>query len=120
MLPDARGAAHKPSDQLLEAICQFVSEEVGVALDRLAPSTALGDDLGVDGQDGIELMEQYGRRFQVDLSAFNSATCFGPEVALNPLMLLRLLKVSAKPRLQPLTIQQLVSAAEIGRWPSDR
>jgi hypothetical protein len=36
-------------------------------------------DLGVDGADGRELIEEFGKTFSVDLSDFRSDNHFGPE-----------------------------------------
>lgn len=61
------------------SVMDFVAESTGVKRQRLSPASTLFGDLGVDGADGWELIETFGRRFQVDMSAFRVDRYFGPE-----------------------------------------
>jgi hypothetical protein len=62
-----------------DSVLDFVAEFAGIPRQRLKPATTLLGDLGVDGADGWELVEEFGQRFQVDLSAFRFERHFGPE-----------------------------------------
>jgi hypothetical protein len=90
---------------------------------RLRLDTTLLGDLGIDGDDGLELMADFGRKFNVDLMQFEPSKHFGPEGGcFPPLALYVLLRtwVMGDPHeavgLLPISIRDLVRAAEAGKW----
>src|SRR5262245_24136011 len=97
-------------------LIEFVSTELRVAQARLLPTTRLHQDLGVDGADGIELMESFGRRFAVDLSAFDSDRYFGPEAGFNPFLWLWSFVSGARTGRLAITLADLQAALESRRW----
>jgi acyl carrier protein len=103
-------------------IADFVASFVGVPSERITASTTLFGDLGVDGEDGSDLLVGFGEHFNVDLSALDVTKHFGPE-GLWPwaplywiLLWLRPGTPEKKARLSPITIADLVRAAESGKW----
>jgi hypothetical protein len=46
--------------------------------------------MGIDGDDAVELIEEFSERFGVDMSGFVCSRYFGPEAAWNPLIFLLL------------------------------
>jgi len=97
-------------------LIEFISAELHVAPDQLLPSTRLCEDLGVDGADGADLIESFGRAFGVDLSRFEPALHFGPEAGFNPLLWLWSLVSSTRTRRSAITLADLQSAVESRRW----
>jgi acyl carrier protein len=67
-----------PARSLAE-ITEFIAKFVGVPAERLSASTTLFGDLGVDGQDGSDLLVAFGQRFSVDLSYVDLRRHFGNE-----------------------------------------
>jgi len=99
------------------AVVSFVAAELRVERRRVTPNARLTQDLGVDGADGWELIEAFGERFTVDLSAFAPSLHFGPEAGPNPFVWLYwLARPSARPRSVPITVEDLTAAAERGTW----
>ncbi|PKM04302.1 MAG: hypothetical protein CVV16_05455 [Gammaproteobacteria bacterium HGW-Gammaproteobacteria-6] len=104
-------------------IIVFVSEFTGVKAEKLSPDTLINFDLGVDGDDGAELLEEFSTRFGVDLSQI-SETYFGPEgfsvgfVVLWPYYLYRRIKGYKPKGLAPLPVRLLIRSAESGKWAS--
>jgi hypothetical protein len=77
----------------------------------------LGKDLGIDGDDGVELMENFSKEFQVDLSTFQFDKYFGIESGFNPIMwVLSIFFCSSILKLESLTVQDLVDSAKAKRW----
>jgi hypothetical protein len=83
------------------------------------------DDLGVDGDDAVELMEEFSKRFDVDLETFHIGEYFGceglpPRFLFDWLIIIfkRLLGKSAYEAagLKPLSVACLVQTAEKKRW----
>lgn len=103
-------------------IAEFVASFVGVPSERISLSTTLFGDLGVDGEDGSDLLVAFGEHFNVDLSALDVTKHFGSE-GIWPwaplywvVLWLRSGTPEQKARLSPITIADLVRAAESGKW----
>ncbi|WP_444916856.1 DUF1493 family protein [Microbulbifer sp. JMSA003] len=101
----------------------FISEFTAVKAEKITPDTLINIDLGVDGDDGKELLEEYSKKFNVDLSTI-SEVYFGPEgipislIILWPYYLLRRLLGYKTNDLTPLPVSQLIKSAEAGKWVS--
>jgi hypothetical protein len=102
----------------------FVARERCVDPRRLSLETTLFGDLGTDGADGWELIEAFGKEFDVDLCSFDPSKHFGPECGGNPISLLFwfinevLLRRESHEvwGLTPISIRDLVNAAKWKRW----
>ena len=110
-----------------ESVMDFVADFTGAKRQRLTPASTLLGDLGVDGADGWELIESFGRAFRVDLSDFRADRHFGPEGSppYAPLLWFKWLilwpfqrKQSPEVRagLTPIRISDLISAAREKKW----
>ena len=110
---------------LYDRVVAFVAKERAVRADRLTPETTLFGDLGTDGDDGIELLEDFAREFQVEMSGCDASRYFGSE-GLPPWFLICWIILAfrrgtseERARLQPIRIADLVRSAELGRWAVD-
>ena len=65
--------------ELEQQVMEFISEQTAVPLSKLSLETTIFGELGIDGDDGIELIEDLGKRFNVNLSSFDAKSYFGPE-----------------------------------------
>jgi len=111
--------------QIEEEIIMFLSEFRNIEPHRITNSTLLFDDLGIDGDDAVELMEEFSKRFNVDLQTFHIGEYFGCE-GLPPTFLFNWLAIIFKrllgkstheaAGLKPLSVARLVQAAEKKRW----
>lgn len=112
---------------LEECVIEFVADFTGFKPERIQFHTTLYGDLGVAGDDGVDLVQAYGKRFQVDLAGFESVRHFGSEglSIFAPLgllwMILRLpfwKKRSPEEgsNLRVVRICDLVAFASAGRW----
>jgi acyl carrier protein len=61
------------------AVIWFIAQKVGVRQEQVNPETRIAEDLGVDGDDAEELMDEFAESFNVDLSAFRFEEHFGGE-----------------------------------------
>ena len=107
---------------LLNEVIAFVAEYCEVPKSRLSAETSINIDLGMDGDDGVEFMQAFSRRFAVDLVTFKHDNYFGPEAAATPIsiiaMMMRRLTTGEWTNRTPLTLRQLAVAAENGSWES--
>lgn len=66
-------------EPILTRMIEFVAGETRSRAARITPDTRLRTDLGVDGDDAVELLEKFADRFEVNMSAFQFAKYFGSE-----------------------------------------
>ena len=99
-----------------------MAEYWGEPKSRLFAETSINNDLGMDGDDGLEFMEAFSGRFAVDLGTFPYHNYFGPEAPANPISIIvamiRWITTGKSTNLSPLTLRQLAVAVENGRWVS--
>jgi acyl carrier protein len=107
---------------LEDRVRAFVARETAVKPDRLSMDTTFFGDLGVDGADGWELIESFGREFSVDLTRFDPGRHFGPEAGwMFPVSLVYYFRTLTQDphdaaAVVPISIRDLVEAAKQGRW----
>lgn len=102
-------------------VIAFISEFTGADPSAITLETLVNDDLGVDGEDGADLLLEFSFRFNVDISNIDKLY-FGPE-GFNPFFAIfsgvyalwsSLLGRSDK--YSPLPVKQFVYSAEAGKW----
>lgn len=109
-------------EEAYDRVAAFVAHWCGIPKERLTPETTLFGDLGVDGDDGSELLRDFGREFSVDMAGCDLRRHFGPEglPLWAPLYWLILAFREGTPeqraRLEPITIADLARRAAAGRW----
>jgi hypothetical protein len=101
---------------LQENLVEFVCVELGVNPSRLSPNTRLHQDLGVDGDDGLDFMSAFSLRFGVNLSTFEVSQYFGPEGSGNPFVYLWWFITRSWPKFVPITLSDLQSSIDAGYW----
>ena len=86
----------------------------------LSGETIVNDDLGIDGDEGVEFMLAFGERFAVDLTSFPHDKYFGPEAGATPLSMVKgiILRVTKGKwsDLATLRLCDLTEAAERRSW----
>jgi hypothetical protein len=66
---------------LEDRIIEFTAEERGMKRKRILLSSRLSHDLGMEGDDGVDFFEKFGKKFSVDLEPLwkHWPRHFGPE-----------------------------------------
>jgi hypothetical protein len=105
------------SDALTERVFDIVEHHTAVVRAKLSLETDLFGDLGVDGDDGRELLRWLGEQFVINLEAVEMGRHFGPEAAFNPFAMLFPSWWRWHRERVPIRIRDLVGAAEAGKWP---
>jgi len=113
---DGHGREEHVSIELSQPLVMFLCEELNVPSSRLSAATLALQDLGVDGDDGVELIQRYGLRFGVDLSGFQPSRHFGPEAGGNPLAWLWWAVSRRWPKSVPITLADLEISLRHQRW----
>ncbi len=110
------------SNTLSDEVIDFLSRRQAVPRERLTLETHLREDLGMEGDDASEFLEDFSKRFGVDFSEFNFDRHFGPEVAFNPVLLFIGFVFKRPSRLHPdlgkypITVKHLILIAENKHW----
>ena len=55
------------SDALLKKIQEIITEQLGVAADKVVPGASFTDDLGADSLDVVELVMAFEEEFNVEI-----------------------------------------------------
>jgi len=104
------------NNDLVAKVIEFVSNEIGIDEAKLKPELSLYHDLGVDGEDALELLEAFSKVFNVDVTGFPLPDYFGNEGSMSPIGFLKgLITSRTKDCKKRLTIEDLIESAERGR-----
>ena len=106
-----------------EEVINFVADYTGNNPLQITPDTLINEELGVDGDDGSELLLGFSEKFKVDLASINE-TYFGSEgfslsVFVWPvLLLLNALgwKQKSFKEKAPLPVGILIESAKVKKW----
>ena len=99
-----------------EDLREFIRETCHVGGESLTASTRLLHDLSIDGDDAVEILTDFSRRFGVDLSSFPFQQYFGSELGAGIRWLVRKVHGGDAIRFTAITLQDLTDAANRGRW----
>ena len=67
------------SENILEEIKTFIEDKCGIARDRIKSESRIEKDLRITGDDAMELLVDFGKKFNVDVSKFMAADYFDGE-----------------------------------------
>ena len=67
------------NEETFNKLKDFIVKKAGVDDEEITRDTQIEDDLGVTGDDAVDLIIAYGKAFDVDVTRFMAAEYFGPE-----------------------------------------
>jgi len=104
-------------DPYVEKVESLIKEFAGNDI-SIGEHTSIQYDLGIEGDDAGDLMEEYSRRFSVNLDGFIFEKYFDYEGGFNPVVYLSSLlkREKNKTRKVSLTVAMLVDGCKRGRW----
>jgi acyl carrier protein len=98
-------------------IKKLIADECGYEIDGLNPETRLLHDLGVDGDDGIELLKAFAKKLDVDMTDLDVTKHFGPEAGFNLIYyLFTYFFHRDELKFVPITVSDMVVSAEAKKW----
>jgi hypothetical protein len=112
--PREKRMTELPPDTV-EAVIALICRSTGAPRREVVLDATLGDDLGIDGADAVELLQAFATAFKVDLGAFDYDRYFGPEAGFSVFAWLFGKVTGRLPVYKPLTVRALVVAAMEGR-----
>ena len=66
-------------DEVLEEVTSLIEKQMGRYKKPIVRETCLEKDLGISGDDAVELLLDYSKKFDVDVSKFDIRKYFTPE-----------------------------------------
>lgn len=106
--------------RITQDVIHFIATERAMDPKEITASSRLYYDLDIIGDDAVELLEAFSRKFRVNLNGFDFHKYFLDEPSLlTPIDLMRraLERLSGKHNpLSPITVGDLIRAAETGKW----
>lgn len=105
------------ASSIADEVKQCIAGFTGISTEILKDETSLFHDLGMDGDDAHDFIQEFASRFQVDLTDFVFSDYFGAEAAIHPLTLLTgVLGLSATQQFKRLEVKCLIKAALRGHF----
>lgn len=104
-------------NDLKEQVLEIVSKHTGRPPSVLSLETDLFGDLGMDGDDALDLLLHIRSEFGVDMDAVQFDKHFGPETAFNPFAVMLPSWWRIRSHRLPVTCGTLVEAARTQVWP---
>jgi Protein of unknown function (DUF1493) len=103
-----------------EKVTEFIANEAGVPVDSITRQTRLWHDLRLGGDDAVEVFTRYQAQFGVDLASLQLTQHVPSEITVWYVdaweSLARILRFLPSPRYVPITVDDLVRAAEAKTW----
>ncbi len=108
-------------EQINKKIIEFLSDQLSIAATSLHLNDRLFHDLGVDGDDAVELLQRYSKEFHVEINHFPFTDYFGNEGTGSPFSYIwRLFSIGqARAKKKPLAIFDLINAVAFGKLPAE-
>lgn len=101
-------------------IFQLIAEKQGIKQSKITRDKSLNFDLGVDGDDAVELFEAFAEKFKVDLTSLGEEwdRYFGPEgfSLFGMWEVVTLFRTRKRHPMLPLLVSRLIDAARDGKW----
>ena len=103
-------------EELLDAIKEFTQEQAGKDPKDIKENSFLEKDLGIYGDDAIEYILAFGKRFNVEVSNFMAADYFSGEgYSLRSIFKALIGKQTEEQKQKELSIEHLIKAIKAGR-----
>ena len=105
------------AERLRQDVIGFIAERMIVPIDQLSDSTELQSDLRLAGTDGDRFVRAFAGQFDVDLKGYDFRSHFAPQPGENLWADINALVFGRKqPTTIPITVRDLLVAAETHRW----
>lgn len=110
-------AMNGTEEKLASVVRQFIVNETGVIVGKVKDDTRLREDLGIEGNDAVDLLDRFAEVFSVDISNLDFCRHFGPEAGFSVFWLLVRMATGTQTYLVPICVRDLITAARERRWP---
>lgn len=103
------------NEEIFKRLKSFIIDKAGVENDDVIPEAKLEDDLGVTGDDAVDLLLAYSKSFNVDVKKFMAADYFDAEG--DPILpaILRMFIGKKKRKNKALTVAHLEKGIMFGK-----
>jgi len=107
-------------DKIILQIKSFLSAQLSIPVEKMHLNDSLFHDFGIDGDDALELIQEYSSRFNVSTDKFNLNEYFGKELSFSPIQAIIELFTKQNFNNTPrLTVQDLIIGVKTGELKSN-
>jgi hypothetical protein len=102
-----------------ENVRQFIAEMLVLPMNRIMDERRIRTDYGCDGDDAVELLTQFAKKFEVDMKNYNHDDFFYPEWALSflsPAVIFKWFTGTLPRPKYEIRVKDLIHVATIKRW----
>jgi acyl carrier protein len=108
------------STAIVNSVREFIASTLSTSVEKVTLEKSLFHDLGVDGDDALDLINGFSVKFNVSLKGFDFQKYFGNEAASGPVaFFVELFKKESSGKLLRLEVADLVRAASNGSFFDD-
>ncbi|MBJ7539668.1 DUF1493 family protein [Marinomonas transparens] len=104
------------NEDIASSVTVYLSEFCSIDLSKIKNDSELVKDLHIEGDDGIELIDSFSKRFNVDMTSFSASEYFVQESSFNPIFSIWKLVFRKNDLLKPLYVKDLIESAALKRW----
>ena len=104
------------SDDICLSILQFLFRKRGAYKIELSRETELLSDLGIDGDDAVEFLEDFSKEFSVDVSQLVFDKYFNQESLDSVNLISSIFSKKKRKMLLPITLGMLEECSKKGQW----
>ncbi|MCX2800793.1 DUF1493 family protein [Microbulbifer thermotolerans] len=102
-------------NEIKARVIDFLSNETAISASKINLSTRLFHDLGIDGEDAMDLISEFSKSYEVDVSNFQYSEYFGNEGAASPFSLIKMiLNCRTQADKKELTVEKLIESIREG------
>lgn len=102
-------------DEILNQIGQLIENKMGRYKKPFTRDTALEKDLGISGDDAVDFLLDFSKKFNIDMSKFDIRKYFFPEGDFMLPIILRLITGKKREKISELKLGDLEKAIIAGR-----
>jgi acyl carrier protein len=102
-------------NEIFESIKEFSVKQQGINESDVTQNASLQNDLGIYGDDAIDFLVAFSKKFNVDISKFMAADYFNPEGVDVVGTIVRLFTGKKKKEKKELTMRHLEKAVRAGK-----
>lgn len=103
------------NDTVRLSVLEFLSDTLKISKTKIHSNDNLFHDLGVDGDDAIELIQDYSKKFNVSLDDFRIDKYFGSEGSSLIHFIVELITKKSQKSMPRLTVEDLIEGVKSGR-----
>ncbi len=99
-----------------QQVISFLSDISSIEKNKISLNSNIAEELKLEGDDAVEMLEEFGRKFEVDMTSISVDDFFVSEASFSPIDFLWALISKRKKVIKPMYVSDLIAAAASKKW----